>query len=264
MKKLTIAVALGLALTACKEDAKEEAQAAPEALAQEVSKIEFANLDQKASYTIGQNFSKQMSQNFDSLKQYDIEIDTDLVVKGMKAGFKGEGQFTDQELAANMQEFQANLQAKTKELQEKEAAEAKVKAESAKAEGDAFRAEYAKQEGVTTTESGLMYKVTSKSESSEKPTADDTVKVHYKGTFIDGEEFDSSYSRNEPATFPLRGVIKGWTEGVQLMAIGDKFEFVIPADIAYGEHGSARIPGNSTLVFEIELLEINPSTDVQK
>jgi FKBP-type peptidyl-prolyl cis-trans isomerase FkpA len=91
----------------------------------------------------------------------------------------------------------------------------------------------------------------------EKPVATDTVKVHYKGTFLNGEEFDSSYKRNEPAVFGLNRVIRGWTEGVQLMSVGSKFKFTIPSDLAYGPNGNPpRIPGNSVLEFEIELLEI--------
>ncbi|WP_251358845.1 FKBP-type peptidyl-prolyl cis-trans isomerase [Kangiella sp. TOML190] len=266
MKKISLVLAMGLALAACKDDKKvevnkEESKAAEQTVAQK--NLELTDLNQKAAYSIGQNFSKQMTSNFGSLKEYGIEIDTALVVQGIKDGFEGKGQFDEKQLAANMQEFQANLQTKMKAQQDKLAAEAKVKAEEAKAAGDAYRAEYAKKDGVKTTESGLMYKVVTKGNGGAKPKVEDTVQVHYKGTFIDGEEFDSSYSRNQPTTFPLGGVIKGWTEGLQLMEVGDKFEFVIPADIAYGEHGSSRIPGNSTLVFEVELLNINPKAEEQ-
>ena len=122
--------------------------------------------------------------------------------------------------------------------------------------GEQFLVDNAKKAGVKTTASGLQSEVL-KAGAGANPAATDTVKVHYKGTLINGEEFDSSYSRNEPATFPLNGVIPGWTEGVQLMNKGSKFKFVIPGKLAYGERGSApKIGPNETLVFEVELLEI--------
>jgi FKBP-type peptidyl-prolyl cis-trans isomerase len=121
--------------------------------------------------------------------------------------------------------------------------------------GQAFLAENSKKDGVKQTESGLQYKVLTEG-TGPKPKASDTVKVHYKGTLIFGTEFDSSYKRGEPAQFPLTGVIKGWTEGLQLMPVGSKYEFYIPADLAYGASPRPNIPANSTLIFEVELLEI--------
>ncbi len=263
MKKIAITLAIATALSACNNDKKPEAtEVAPSntAVKEASAAVTFDETDmvQKTSYSIGQNFAKQMSQNFEGLKKYDIEIDTDLVVQGIKEGFAGNGKFPEADLMANMQEFNTFYQEKVKAEQARLDAEAQVKAEATKAEGDAFRAEYAKKEGVKATESGLLYRVITAAGNSEKPVAADSVKVHYKGTFIDGKEFDSSYSRNQPTSFPLGGVIKGWTEGLQLMAIGDKFEFVIPPEIGYGAGGSGSIPANSTLVFEVELLEINP------
>ena len=115
--------------------------------------------------------------------------------------------------------------------------------------------------GWTTAPSGLQYRRVGKAQpNGVQPTATDTVKVHYRGTFIDGREFDSSYSRNAPASFPLNRVIKGWTEGVALMRTGETFEFVIPADLAYGARWmGTEIPANSTLRFTVELLEVNPA-----
>ena len=118
-----------------------------------------------------------------------------------------------------------------------------------------IREENAKKEGVTVTESGLQYEVLSEGDG-EKPVATDVVKVHYKGTLLDGTEFDSSYARNEPTTFPLNRVIAGWTEGLQLMSVGSKYKFTIPSELAYGDRDLGKIPANSTLVFEVELLEI--------
>ena len=113
-----------------------------------------------------------------------------------------------------------------------------------------------KNEGVITTSSGLQYKIISKGDSAIKPKSSDTVKVNYAGKFIDGKEFDSSYKRKEPATFKVDRVIRGWIEGLQLMTVGSKYEFFIPSDLGYGPEGSQAIPGNSVLVFEVELLEI--------
>ena len=129
--------------------------------------------------------------------------------------------------------------------------------EENKAKGEAFLAENAKKPNIVTTASGLQYEILSKGSGTASPSATDKVTVHYRGTTIDGKEFDSSYSRGEPATFPLNHVIKGWTEGVQLMKVGDKFRFYIPSDLAYGAHGAGPIGPYETLIFEVELLKIN-------
>jgi FKBP-type peptidyl-prolyl cis-trans isomerase FklB len=127
--------------------------------------------------------------------------------------------------------------------------------EKAKAEGQEFLAENAKREGVKTTASGLQYEVLELGDG-PKPTAESTVKVHYEGTFIDGKVFDSSYQHGEAIEFPLNGVIKGWTEGLQLMPAGSKYKLYIPYDLAYGEHGSRSIPPYTALIFTVELLEV--------
>ena len=129
-------------------------------------------------------------------------------------------------------------------------------AESDLEKGEAFLKENAKKDGVKTTASGLQYKVLKEGDG-KSPKATDTVKVHYKGTLIDGKEFDSSYKRGEPIEFPLNGVIPGWTEGVQLMKEGAKYQFTIPSKLAYGERGAGgAIPPNATLIFEVELLKV--------
>ncbi len=267
MKKIAVALAIAATLSACKTEESADIEATKDAVVEtettataSTASFDENDMVKKASYSIGQNFAKQMSHNFESLKEYDIEIDKELVIQGIQEGFAGNGKYSETDLMTNMQEFNSFYQEKMKAEQARLAEEAKVKAEANKADGDAFRAEYAKQEGVTTTDSGLMYKALVKGEGEVNPKAEDSVQVHYKGTFIDGKEFDSSYSRNTPATFPLNGVIKGWTEGLQYMKAGDKFEFVIPPEIGYGAGGSGSIPGNSTLVFEVELLEINPDS----
>jgi FKBP-type peptidyl-prolyl cis-trans isomerase len=124
-----------------------------------------------------------------------------------------------------------------------------------KKEGEDFLAANKKKEGVTTTESGLQYEIIKKGEGA-KPTKADTVVTHYKGTFLNGKQFDSSYDRNEPAKFPVTGVIAGWTEALQLMPVGSKWKLYIPSDLAYGPNGRQGIPPNSMLIFELELLSI--------
>jgi peptidylprolyl isomerase len=129
-------------------------------------------------------------------------------------------------------------------------------AETNQAQGDAFLAENSKKEDVITTESGLQYQVLQKGEGEENPTATSRVKVHYHGTLIDGTVFDSSVDRNEPIAFGLNQVIKGWTEGVQLMVEGDKFRLFVPSNLGYGKGGTGPIPPASVLIFDVELLEI--------
>ncbi len=131
-----------------------------------------------------------------------------------------------------------------------------VMAETSTDKGATYLAENAKKEGVKTTASGLQYKVLKEGDGAS-PKATDKVTVHYRGTLLNGTEFDSSYKRGEPATFPLNRVIPGWTEGVQLMKIGSKYQFVIPSKLAYGESGGGPIGPNETLIFEVELLKIN-------
>lgn len=259
MKKTTLALALSAVLIGCEQSNETQSEQTEET--QKVA--EFKGEYDKTAYAIGVNFSTQMGQNFESLKEYGVEIDPQIVAEGIKDGFAGNAQLTDEEVAEQMDAFQSDLNKKMEEHQAKLEAEAQQEAEANLATGKAFREEYAQKEAVTTTKSGLMYRVIEASGSEDSPAAEDTVRVHYRGTFIDGKEFDSSYERKQPIDFPLRGVIPGWTEGVQLMNVGDKYEFVIKPDLAYGEMDRGAIPGNSTLVFEVELLEINPTEPVQ-
>jgi FKBP-type peptidyl-prolyl cis-trans isomerase len=242
MKKhlLVSIVAASVAITACNNDKKEDASAAPAVQ----GKAGLETTIQKVSYGIGHNISS----NF---KKQNITLDMTAFNKGMADGSAGKEPALDQQaIMAAMQEFQ-------KEMMEKQMAESQKAAEANKVESSTFLAENAKKEGVVTTESGLQYKVITKGTGTKKPTAEDTVVVHYKGTLLNGEEFDSSYSRNEPATFGVGAVIPGWTEALQLMTVGDKLELVIPSELAYGEGGAGqKIGPNATLKFEVELLEI--------
>jgi FKBP-type peptidyl-prolyl cis-trans isomerase len=227
--------------------------AAPAAPAQ----ADPAQMD-KVSYFIG----TQIGAN---IKNDGIEIVPDALVQGLKDALadKKDGKYSEAELMAAMQAFQTTMRAKQMEEAAKQQAEMeKSMAELSKAgpknkeDGEKFLAENGKRQGVTTTASGLQYEVLKKADG-PKPKATDQVTVHYKGTLINGDEFDSSEKHGQPATFPLNGVIPGWTEGVQLMSVGSKFKFTIPAKLAYGEQvRPPKIGPNSTLVFEVELLNI--------
>lgn len=185
-------------------------------------------------YSIGANLSQQFA-----------DVNAELVAQGIVAAFEGE----ENPLFASNEEADMAIRAYLKGASDR-AAVTNI------AEGEAFLAENAKKDGVQVTESGLQYEVMVQGDG-EKPVAESTVKVHYHGTNLAGEVFDSSVDRGEPAQFPLNGVIKGWTEGVQLMNVGSKYKFYIPAALAYGERGAgAKIGPNSTLIFEVELLEI--------
>ncbi|MDD5711449.1 MAG: FKBP-type peptidyl-prolyl cis-trans isomerase [Smithellaceae bacterium] len=202
----------------------------------------------KVSYSIGLLMGKDF-------KSRSIDINTDLFVKGLKDAFSGaKPALTDEEVKKTMAEFQEEVKAK---------AEATWKAQSDKnlREGETFLADNAKKEGVKTTASGLQYKVISEGKG-PIPTANDTVTVNYKGTLIDGTEFDSSYKRGTPATFNVKGIIPGWTEALQMMKTGSKWQLFVPGKLAFGERGAGpQIGPNSTLIFEVELLSINPPAE---
>jgi FKBP-type peptidyl-prolyl cis-trans isomerase FklB len=197
----------------------------------------------KVSYSIGMEIGK-------NLKKGPFEVNQDFLLKGIKDAFSGEKPLmTDQEITEVMTAFQKEIMAKQQEMQKK-------LGEKNKAEGEAFLAENKKKEGVKTLPSGLQYKVI-KAGAGKKPKATDTVTVQYRGSLVNGTEFDSSYKRGTPATFPVTGVIPGWTEVLQLMEVGAKWEVVIPSNLAYGERSAgAQIGPNSTLIFEVELISV--------
>jgi len=196
----------------------------------------------KVSYAIGLDMGN-------NLKKNELEIDPDVLARAIKDVMSGgKPLMTDQEAKETLMALQKDLQAKQLEKN-------KALGEKNKKDGDAFLAKNKKEEGVKTLPSGLQYKVITEGKG-KSPKASDTVTVNYAGTLIDGTEFDSSYKRGQPATFPVGGVIKGWTEALQLMKEGSKWQLVIPADLAYGEQGRPGIPPNSVLIFEVELISI--------
>ncbi len=199
---------------------------------------------QKVSYGIGYNLGQNLMKD-------QLDLDPQTLVKGiLDAMTKQKPQMTEDEIRKTLIAFQQELRAQ-QEAKMKKAAEENV------AKGKQFLAANAKKEGVKTTKSGLQYKVIKKG-SGKTPGLKDRVTTHYRGTLTNGKEFDSSYKRNQPATFPVNGVIAGWTEALQLMKEGDKWQLYIPSDLAYGQRGSAPDIGpNEVLVFEIELLKVN-------
>ena len=205
--------------------------------------VELKNDQDKLSYTLGMNISA-------SILQLPLELNKEVVIACVADLLRGgQPQIEQQEYQKIMQDFQKQLQTI--------AAEEKKKAGEANAEiSRKFLEENAKKEGVKVTNSGLQYIVLEEG-NGEKPKATDTVKVHYEGTLINGQIFDSSIKRGEPVEFPLNHVIPGWTEGLQLMRPGAKYRFFIPSDLAYGEHGAGdMIAPNSALIFDVELIEV--------
>ncbi|MBP9579578.1 MAG: FKBP-type peptidyl-prolyl cis-trans isomerase [Parabacteroides sp.] len=229
MKKASVfvaamAVAVGVSATSC--DSKKSAN--------------LKSAIDSASYAIGVSTGAGYKEN---LKTLPDSANVDALIAGFTEALKG------QKTSMTPEAAQAFLQTYFMEASAKQATKAKE-------EGDKFLAENKTKEGIITTESGLQYKVVTEGKG-VKPTAEDKVKVHYKGTLLDGKVFDSSIERGEPAEFGVGQVIKGWTEGLQLMPVGSKYTFWIPSELAYGERGAGQdIKPNSVLVFEVELLEI--------
>ena len=206
----------------------------------------------KLSYAIGMNIGKGLHKDA-------IDIDPNMMMRGLKDGMAGGTTLmTDEQAQGVITELRTQMMAKM-------AAQHQQEADANKKEGDAFLAANKSKPGVVALPSGLQYKVL-KAGTGPKPTATDQVKCNYKGTLTNGTEFDSSEKHGGPATFPVNGVIKGWTEALQLMPVGSKWELYVPADLAYGERGAGEvIPPNATLVFDVELLSIEkPQTPEAK
>ncbi len=236
---MAMAALLVAAMTAQNPAPKDNQQSAP-----------LATKKGKLSYALGLDLGRQ-------LQKMSVDIDPAVFAQGMKDSMPGgKPALTDDEVRRAISEMQTEQQAKMQKLQAERAAANKALAEKNKKEGQAFLAENKTKPGVVALPSGLEYKIL-KEGTGPKPTAEDTVVCHYRGTLINGTEFDSSYQRGEPVTFPVKGVIKGWSEALRLIPVGSKWQLFIPADLAYGEQGfPGKIEPGSTLIFELELISI--------
>ena len=241
------------ATPAASAPAKAPAPAAkkPATAAKTAAPLTLKTQKEKFSYALGMKMGA-------NLHKQSVPVDAAIFSRGMRDGLTGgKTLLTDEEA-------QAAITAVQKEFQQKQQEKMQQAAESNKKEGQDFLAANKGKPGVVTLPSGLQYKV-EKEGTGPKPTASDSVVCNYRGTLINGTEFDSSYKRGQPATFPVSGVIKGWTEALQLMPVGSKWQLFVPSDLAYGDHGAgADIGPGATLMFEVEVLSIQEKEKDQK
>ena len=235
MKKTLLALAMTGIVAGCSTPAPEDPK--------------LDSTEQKVSYGMGLVLGERMSNDLPDLQMEQF-------LQGIQHGHAGD----DKTKRMSREEIQQALVAYQKQMQEKQTQEMEELAQKNLEAGKAFLAENAEREGVKTTESGLQYEVLEEG-TGEQPAATDTVQVHYTGELLSGEVFDSSRERGEPVTFALNQVIPGWTEGLQLMSEGARYKLYIPSDLAYGPGGNRAIGPNETLVFDVELLDINPGAD---
>ncbi len=215
----------------------------------------------KTSYAVGMNVGKGLAAN---LRQQSVEVDQAILLRGLKDALAG-GKLllTDDEAKAVLTQLQTEVRARQQEKMKVEQEKMKAAAEENKKEGAEFLAANKTKDGVVALASGLQYKILTEG-TGPKPAATDTVSCNYRGTLVDGKEFDSSYKRGQPLSIQVNGVIKGWTEALQLMPVGSKWQLFIPSDLGYGDRGSGPVIGPSaTLIFEVELLSIQAKDKTQ-
>ncbi|ACS84198.1 MULTISPECIES: FKBP-type peptidyl-prolyl cis-trans isomerase [Musicola] len=256
MKSLFKVTLLATAMTlALNTGAMAEEAAKPVAAATDAAKApaaQFKSDEEAAAYALGASLGRYMDNSLKEQEKLGIKLDKQLLIQGVQDAFADKSKLSDEDIEKTLQSFEGRV---------KEAAQAKMKqdAKDNADKGTKFRDEFAKDKGVKKTESGLLYQV-DKEGTGAAPKDSDTVVVNYKGTLVDGTEFDNSYKRGEPLSFRLDGVIPGWTEGLKHVKKGGKIKLVIPPSLAYGESGVPGIPANSTLVFDVELLDIKSDT----
>ncbi|MCP1064918.1 FKBP-type peptidyl-prolyl cis-trans isomerase [Serratia symbiotica] len=244
----TMALALNAAQAMADDAAKPAETAKPADDAATLSTGKFENDDDQVAYALGASLGRYMGNSLKEQEKLGIKLDKDLLIAGVQDVFANKSQLSDVDIEKTLQSFEARVKASAQEKMEQEVKENEAK-------GVKYRDTFAKEKGVKKTETGLLYQV-------EKPGTgailkdSDTVVVNYKGTLTDGTEFDNSYTRGEPLSFRLDGVIPGWTEGLKHIKKGGKIKLVIPPALAYGKTSITGIPANSTLVFDVELLDV--------
>jgi FKBP-type peptidyl-prolyl cis-trans isomerase len=206
------------------------------------AQVDLTDETDRISYSIGVNIAQNLTD-----QGLTAEIEVNAFIEGLRDALNGNVQMSEDDMMMSLMAFQQML------MDQQQAA-----GEAARAEGQEFLTENAGRDGVTTTASGLQYEVLERGNGGQSPAATDVVVAHYEGRFIDGEVFDSSIARGQPAEFMLNQVIPGWTEGLQLMQTGDTYRLYIPSALAYGPGGSGPIPPHATLIFDVELIEVNP------
>ncbi|MFP1726934.1 FKBP-type peptidyl-prolyl cis-trans isomerase [Lonsdalea quercina] len=215
----------------------------------------FNNDEQAAAYALGASLGRYMDNSLKEQEKLGIKLDKEQLIQGVQDAFADKSKLSDEEIEKTLQSFEGRV---------KEAAKTKMKQDAKENadKGTKYRDTFAKEKGVKKTNSGLLYQV-DKEGTGAAPKDSDTVVVNYKGTLVDGTEFDNSYKRGEPLSFRLDGVIPGWTEGLKHVKKGGKIKMVIPPALAYGETGVPGIPANSTLVFDVELLDIKSEAEAK-
>lgn len=237
--------ALALALSACGNQSTGETSNV---------EVDLDNESHRQSYALGASIGIYVEENLEYQREANIELDTDIIIQAFSDSVHGNSRMEQQEAEDIMIALQQQVQTQRTEIVGGQARE----------QGQAYLSENSQRDNVQVTDSGLQYEVIREGEG-EQPAETDYVEVHYEGSLVDGAVFDSSYERGEPAVFPLNRVIPGWTEGLQLMREGAHYRFVIPSELAYGEREvGGRIPPNSTLIFEVELLNIVREDEAQE
>lgn len=215
----------------------------------------FKTEEQKTAYALGASLGRSMNYSLQAQSKIGINLDKKTVLDGLQDALDDKSKLSDDTIASTLKTFDGHIKEAIQQQKEKMTTENGKK-------GDDFRGKFAKEAGVKKTSSGLLYKI-EKEGTGAFPQSTDTVVVNYAGTLTDGTEFDSSYKRKEPLSIRLDSVIPGWTEGLQLIKKGGKIKMVLPPDLAYGEDGIPDHP-NATLIFDVELLDIKPTTDAEK
>ena len=215
----------------------------------------FKTDEQQSAYALGASLGRYMDNSLKEQEKLGIALDKSQLIAGVQDAFAGSSKLSDEEIEKTLQAFESRVKTAATAKAEKDAQENASK-------GEAFAAKFAKEQGVKKTESGLLYRI-EKAGSGATPKDTDTVVANYRGTLIDGTEFDNSFTRGKPLSFRLDGVIPGWTEGLKQIKKGGKIKLVIPPKLAYGASGVPGIPANSTLVFDVELVDIKPAAKAE-